>query len=50
MCFLLHKKLTKLKKSKFISHIKKVENEAEAIEFINQIKKKHYDATHNCSA
>lgn len=41
---------TEVKKSKFISHIKKVETEAEAIEFINQIKKKHYNATHNCSA
>lgn len=38
------------KKSKFISYIKQVETETEAVEFINQIKKKHYDASHNCSA
>lgn len=39
-----------IKKSKFISHIKKVENEVEAREFVQQIKKKFFDATHNCSA
>lgn len=39
-----------IKKSKFISYVKKVETEEEAVEFINNIKKKHYDATHNCSA
>ncbi len=38
------------KKSKFIAHIKKVENEDEAVNFIKDIKKKHYNATHNCSA
>ncbi|MFI3214470.1 MAG: YigZ family protein [Eubacteriales bacterium] len=38
------------KKSRFIAYIKKVETEQEAVEFINSIKKKHYDATHNCSA
>lgn len=38
------------KKSRFIAYIKKVETEADATEFINQIKKKHYDASHNCSA
>lgn len=38
------------KKSKFIAHIKSVETEEEAIAFINEIKKKHYDARHNCSA
>lgn len=38
------------KKSRFISHIKTVETEEDAIVFINSIKKKHYDARHNCSA
>lgn len=39
-----------IKKSKFISHIKRVNTEDEAREFIQQIKKKYFDATHNCSA
>jgi uncharacterized YigZ family protein len=38
------------KKSKFISYIAPVYTEQEAVDFINSIKKKHYDATHNCSA
>lgn len=38
------------KKSKFISYIAPVYTEQEAVEFINSIKKKHYDASHNCSA
>jgi uncharacterized YigZ family protein len=38
------------KKSKFISYITPVYTEQEAIDFINSIKKKHYDASHNCSA
>lgn len=38
------------KKSKFIASIKKVETEQEAIAFINETKKKYYDANHNCSA
>ena len=39
-----------IKKSKFISQAKNVESEDEAREFISQIKKKYFDATHNCSA
>ena len=39
-----------IKKSKFISHVKHVETEEDAREFIQQIKKKFFDATHNCSA
>ena len=39
-----------IKKSKFISHVKHVETEDKAREFIQQIKKKFFDATHNCSA
>lgn len=38
------------KKSRFIASLKKVESEAEAIDFINDTKKKYYDARHNCSA
>ncbi len=39
-----------IQKSRFISHIKRAESEAEAQEFIQALKKKHWDATHNCSA
>ena len=39
-----------IKKSKFLGYLKKVETEKEAIEFINEIKKIHNRATHNCSA
>lgn len=39
-----------IKKSKFISHVKHVETEDEAREFIQSIKKKFFDARHNCSA
>ena len=38
------------KKSRFIGYAKPCKTEDEAIEFIDEIKKKHYDATHNCSA
>ncbi|MBR1396772.1 MAG: YigZ family protein, partial [Selenomonadaceae bacterium] len=36
-------------KSRFISHVKHVETEDEAKTFLLQIKKKYFDATHNCS-
>lgn len=39
-----------IKKSRFIGHVKPVETEAEALQFIEEIKKKHWNATHNCSA
>ncbi|TVX98239.1 YigZ family protein [Cohnella terricola] len=39
-----------IKKSRFIGHAKPVESEEEAVAFIEEIKKKHWDATHNCSA
>lgn len=39
-----------IKKSKFICHIKNVTTEEEANAFIESIKRKHWDATHNCSA
>lgn len=38
------------KKSKFIAAVKPVEDEEAAIEFINSIKTKHWDATHNVYA
>lgn len=37
------------KKSTFITHLIRVNNEEEAREFIIKMKKKHYDATHVCS-
>ncbi|MDY5060539.1 YigZ family protein [Staphylococcus simulans] len=39
-----------INKSRFIAHIKPVESEDEAKAFIDEIKKEHRDATHNCSA
>ena len=38
------------KKSRFIATVKPVETEDEAIEFIESLKKKYWNATHNCSA
>ena len=38
------------KKSRFIGQIKPVASEEEAYAFIEEIKKKHYDARHNCFA
>ena len=37
-------------KSKFLAHVKHVETEEAAREFILSIRKKYFDATHNCSA
>lgn len=39
-----------IRKSRFIGHVMPVENEEEALLFIEEIKKKHWNATHNCSA
>ncbi|MBM7570255.1 YigZ family protein [Aquibacillus albus] len=39
-----------IQKSRFIGYVKRVETEDEAQAFIHNIKKKHHDATHNCSA
>jgi len=39
-----------IRKSRFIGHVMPVENEEEALLFIEDIKKKHWNATHNCSA
>lgn len=38
------------KKSRFIANVKPVNNEEEAIAFINEMKKKYWDARHNCTA
>ena len=38
------------KKSRFIATIRKCENEEEAVAFIEEMKKKYWDARHNCSA
>lgn len=39
-----------ISKSRFIAYLERVATEDEAIEFITKIKKKHWDARHNCSA
>jgi uncharacterized YigZ family protein len=39
-----------IKKSRFIGHARPVESEDEAVTFIDELKKKYWDATHNCSA
>lgn len=36
------------KRSSFLGHVRFVETEDAAREFINEMKKKHYDARHNC--
>ncbi len=38
------------KKSRFIATLRPVQTEAEAIAFIGEMKKKYWDARHNCSA
>lgn len=39
-----------IQKSRFIGYVERVTTEEEAIDFIQKIKKKHHNATHNCSA
>lgn len=39
-----------IEKSRFIAYVERAESEEEALAFIEAIKKKHWDATHNCSA
>lgn len=39
-----------IQKSRFIAHVKRAETEDEALAFIQDIKKQHWNATHNCSA
>lgn len=38
------------KRSRFIANVRPVETEEEAVAFIEEMKKKYYDARHNCSA
>ena len=38
-----------IQKSRFIGYVRRVETEEEAQNFIQEIKKKHHDANHNCS-
>ncbi len=38
------------KKSRFIATVRKVETEEEAVTFIEEMKKRYWDARHNCSA
>jgi uncharacterized YigZ family protein len=39
-----------IKKSRFIGHARPVESEEEALRFIEEIRKQHWSATHNCFA
>lgn len=39
-----------IEKSRFITYLKRVDNIEEANDYLAQIKKKHYDATHHCMA
>ncbi|MEQ2527528.1 YigZ family protein [Bacillaceae bacterium CLA-AA-H227] len=39
-----------IEKSRFIAHVARATTEEEAQDFIQTIKKKHWNATHNCSA
>ncbi|OCA88265.1 YigZ family protein [Bacillus sp. FJAT-27225] len=39
-----------IEKSRFIAHVNRAESEESAQEFIAEIKRRHRDATHNCSA
>ena len=42
--------LYEIQKSKFITHLRHVETEEEARGFVQTMKKKYFDARHNCSA
>lgn len=39
-----------IERSRFIAYVERAETEDKAIQFIDQIKKLHWDASHNCSA
>lgn len=39
-----------IQKSRFLTYVSRAETEDEALEFIQEIKKKHHNANHNCSA
>ena len=38
------------KKSRFIATVRPIETEEDAVAFVNEMKKKYWDARHNCSA
>ena len=38
------------KKSRFIASVQPIQSEEEALAFIHALKKKYWDASHNCSA
>ena len=38
------------KKSRFIAHVYPVQSEEQAVSYINEVKKKYWDARHNCWA
>ncbi|MFC4077409.1 YigZ family protein [Salinithrix halophila] len=39
-----------IQRSRFIAYINRVDTEEEAVDFVQKIAKKHWDATHNCYA
>ncbi|WP_438315946.1 YigZ family protein [Sporosarcina sp. FA9] len=39
-----------IQKSRFLTSIRRAETEEDALDFINEVKKSHHTATHNCSA
>ncbi|GAB7389222.1 YigZ family protein [Bacillaceae bacterium] len=39
-----------INKSRFIAQVNRAETEEEAVRFVESVKKKHWNATHNCSA
>ncbi len=39
-----------IEKSRFICSLKRINNVAEATDFINKVKKEHWNASHNCTA
>lgn len=39
-----------VEKSRFICYLKRVQSKEQAYEYIKELKKTHWDATHNCSA
>ena len=38
-----------IQKSRFLTYVKRAETEEEALDFIQEIKKMHHTADHNCS-
>ena len=39
-----------INKSEFITHLYRVNNQSEVDEILTKVRKKYYDATHNCYA